>query len=54
MTSNVIGQINEAQSNINKKFDVVDMLVDGAVGFAMAFSITHRCVNSIRASCYSI
>lgn len=24
------------------------------VGFAMVFSITHRCVNFIRASCYSI
>ena len=25
-----------------------------AVEFAMVFSITHRCVNLIRASCYSI
>ena len=24
------------------------------VGFAMVFSITHRCVNFTRASCYSI
>ena len=38
MTSNVIGQINEAQSNINKRFDVVDMLVDGAVGFATGYA----------------
>ena len=38
MTSNVIGQINEAQSDINKRFDVVDMLVDGAVGFATGYA----------------
>ncbi|WP_278336229.1 hypothetical protein [Roseburia hominis] len=24
------------------------------IAFAMVFSITHRCVNLIRASCYSI
>ena len=30
------------------------LFVNAPMAFAMVFSITHRCVNFIKASCYSI
>ena len=38
--------------NVQRCLEILREVKD--VEFAMVFSITHRCVNLIRASCYSI
>lgn len=45
----VYSKMNDTNSLVHTKWNCKYQIV-----FAMVFSITHRCVNFIKASCYSI
>ena len=49
ITTNLLGGMD---MNVQRCLEILREVKD--VAFAMVFSITHRCVNLIRASCYSI